>query len=185
MRMTPKAWAWCGGGLVLLLALLLALSVLRGRPPAITEPGRLDGDATLRLLASDDFSRLSPEQKLAFADRLKALRPGGPAGQRPLPLSAAEQRRLQENAGEVMRLAAQKQINDYFVLSTAKDRAAFLDRVIDEMVSSMSAGGRSRRRSRRRAATPGPGGRHGPMGCRLRERDEAPDRVRLAGGAGA
>lgn len=78
MAMTRTTWVW-GSAVLLVLAFGLGVLLFRRPPLPLADPARLDGDATLRLLASDDFARLSPEQKLAFADRLKALRPGGPS----------------------------------------------------------------------------------------------------------
>ena len=130
-------------GAALLSLAIIAFVITRGRrvgdPPPVEKI--TDEKQAMEVLKTADFSKLSDEQKLAYAEKFRDLRPWGgrgrqsPDGQETL--SEEEKQRVRANSRELFRAGAQKRMDDYFALPK-EEKTAYLDKMIDEIVARMA-----------------------------------------------
>lgn len=174
-----KAWIiGVAALLVVLIAAIVGAAVwwTGGGPPAIEEIS--DQDAAVEALKNADFSKLSEEEKVAYADKLRELRPWdivrrrsdtdettGEGTEDQLQLTDEERQRIRQNARELFHAAMKDRVQGYFELP-AEDRIAYLDRMIDDM---------QERRRQMEEPRSGPGeGEPTPPGQDGKDRDRSP-----------
>lgn len=162
-------------------------------PVTAPDPEGLSETELVTTIATVDFSRLSPEQRAAYAQRLMAddvdrramFRQGHD-------LPEAERQQARQNMREIMQAGMNQRMNEYFQLTTQAQKNAYLDKMIDEM-QKRRAEWEQRRQNRPQEERPpaeartdnpsadenanrrGGGGRHTPSPERVKTRIENRD----------
>jgi hypothetical protein len=110
-------------------ALLIVAGILTWilRPASLPAPGGLKPAALGRLLVSDDFAKLSDQQKVPYAKALLALDPHD-AGAVFASLTSAQQNMLLERMGYTLLLQS---ADGYFNLKDPVGKTAYIDHLLD------------------------------------------------------
>jgi hypothetical protein len=128
--------------LVLVVAGIVCAVILLdgGAPPPVDDIA--DQNAAVEALKSADFSKLSEEDKVAYAEKLRELRPwelmrpgrgGDGEGEDSTPeLTEEERKSMRENARTLFHAALNDRVQGYFG-TPEEDRTAYLDKLIDDM----------------------------------------------------
>ncbi|MCF7853230.1 MAG: hypothetical protein K9N51_00410 [Candidatus Pacebacteria bacterium] len=127
------------GGLAVLFALVvtgaLGWWLIGGPPTRPPSPTEADPGAVTKYLASEDFGRLTAEQKRDYLSQVRAQAdnpPGSARGARQYlrELTDEQRQQLRNNMREVRGAMMQERMDDYFSLPK-EERVAYLDTMID------------------------------------------------------
>lgn len=174
----------CAGVAVLAVAgYVTARWLLNDAPPPVEKI--TDEKQAVEVLKTADFSKLSTEEKLAYAEKIRELRPRGTRGRDGRnsqdEMTDAEKQRLRANSREVFSAMYQKRMDDYFALPK-EEKTAYLDTMIDEMVARMAEHQKARaerekeRAEEKKSSPPEPVTEEKPPQEKPRERMSAEER---------